>query len=149
MFNTRTAGDVKMTSQANKISNYAKCIQHIHSWLIDFYYLTNYYDFTQFQICIITINYVLAITTSKGRWCHFDITYIIIWIKCWNCSYTYQHVVAWSVCNCAGVLHHNLLIHVSGVRYITTESDALQPVTTSVAFNQHVSLQSSIRRRNM
>ena len=38
-FNTRTAGDVKMTSQAYEILNYDNSIELIHSKFIEFSYL--------------------------------------------------------------------------------------------------------------
>ena len=68
-----------MTSQAYEISHYANSVKLINSKFLDFSYSTNYFNFAEFQISSTTRNDITCITTSKGRWCHYDITYIIAW----------------------------------------------------------------------
>ena len=76
------AGDEILTSLTLlHESNCTYAFQYVAAWkvrpletflifLIDFY-------FTKFQFCCTTKIHILFITTSKGRWCHYDITYII------------------------------------------------------------------------
>ena len=71
--NFRTVGDVKMTSQLYETLNSVNSINLVRSKLIDFFYSSNYFYFTEFQVCS-TKRTDICITTSTGRWCH-----IIAW----------------------------------------------------------------------
>ena len=67
VINIRTADDVKMTSQAYEISNYANKLEPILSKFLEFSYFTKYFYFTNFQIFSTTSKDTNCITPFKGR----------------------------------------------------------------------------------